>query len=175
MIKQRRSRYNEFVIGDPVSSLFPDAPISFDEVFVASAERVDQFFSVWNRPINEPITFMGSLVVPDASYAVGPLVVSTENAIFAYRTDQAIPTATQSVQGFGRPLEQRHGVIGPRAGVSVGADLYYVSTENDLRSLNIGRQQQTTGTNSSIGLVVVGLTFGVDFLLLAAIAASCAS
>jgi len=143
------NQFNNFVIGDPDARGFPEGPITFSEVFAPSAPRVDQFFSVGNRPYGETITFMGNLQVADTATGIGPLVVSTETQIWAYRTDA--PSATwETMQNFGTLIISNHGIAGARSAVNVGFDFLYVSTENDIRSLNTSRQQQGTWSNTSI-------------------------
>lgn len=141
--------YNNFVIGDPDAAGFKEGPITFTEVFAPSAPRVDQFFSVGNRPFGEQITFMGNIQITDTSTGIGPLVVSTDTQIWTYRTDA--PSSTwETMQNFGTLTISNHGIKGARAAVNVGFDFLYMSTEDDIRSLNTSRQQQATWANVSI-------------------------
>jgi len=143
------NEFNNFVVGDPYARGFPLGPISFSEVFQPSASRVDQFFSVGDRPYGEKITYMGNVVVPDRSTESGPLIVSTENEIWTYRTDT--PASTwENTQGFGTLTIAGHGIKGARCATNVGYDTYYISTKNDVRTLNTSRQQQAVGANRSI-------------------------
>jgi len=143
------NRFNNFVVGDPSAKGFPDGPVSFTEVLTPSASRVGQFFSVGDRPFDEPITYMGNLQRVDASTEIGPLVVSVANQIWAYRTD--VPANQwEELQNFGTIIISNHGIAGARAAVNVGFDFLYTSTESDIRSLNTARQQQGSWANVSI-------------------------
>jgi hypothetical protein len=132
---------SEFTFGDPTGSLAaPDAPISFLEVQQLASPYFGQIFKLPTNYQNEPITAMGFLQLTDTSTGIGPTIVATRNAVFAYQTNQ--PRAAWEASQFGAIVVPNAGIAGQRAQVNVNDDLFFLSNEGDLRSLSMSRDEQ---------------------------------
>lgn len=128
----------EFGGSDPVSPSNPDAPITFLESIVSndnpSPAFPDQFFSLSYIEKLSNITAMGFLQKVDATSAIGygPLFVSTKEAIHVFPVSN--PRDTWSQGQFGRVLIFNYGVVGDKAHVNVGGDLFYRSWDGHVYS-----------------------------------------
>ena len=140
--------WNEYLFSDPDVSDFDLGESTFSEVFQPSASRFGQRFSIPSSGATLPITFFGSLLVPDTSTGIGGLVVSNRRRIIAVNSN-AIPTE-DITPNFSTVLVRDHGIVGAKAGVNVGYDFWYISTENQIRSLNTSRNQQGQSSNPSL-------------------------
>lgn len=134
---------NEFTAGDPTGSLYtPDAPITFEEVFAPGAPYRNQFFQLPTSWHNNPITSMGFLQTRDASTGIGPLIVSNNNQIFAFQTQNPRQTWEQT-NTFGQVVVHNAGIAGQRAQVNVNGDLWFGDNAGQVRSLSMSRNEQT--------------------------------
>jgi len=132
---------NEFTAGDPVgSTLTPNAPITFTEVLFPSSPYVNQIFQLSTNYNNDPITAITALPMIDTSTGIGPLIVSTANAIYSYLTQN--PRSQWETQQFASNIVFNMGIAGPAAQVIVGSDLYYLGVDGQLRSLSMSRDEQ---------------------------------
>lgn len=132
---------DEFTAGDPEGSLLtPNAPITFEEVLIPSAPYVNQFFRVSTNYSNDIITAMGFLQQVDKSTDIGPLFVSTQNAIWTYPTNN--PRSTWTSGAFGTVFVSNGGVAGQRSFVNVGSDIFFLSGDGQLRSASVSRDEQ---------------------------------
>jgi hypothetical protein len=131
---------HEFLAGDPVGGINPDAPITFEESLAPAGAFSGQTASLGSGSANDVITAMGFLLVQDSSTGIGPLVVMTNEAIHAFRAD--LPRADWANSAFGRVILPSAGAPGPRAIVNVNSDLHFVSGENQIRSLSLSATQQ---------------------------------
>lgn len=132
---------NDFTAGDPAGSLLaPNAPITFMEIEVPSSPYVGQIFQLSTNFNNDPITAMGFLSQVDASTAIGPLLVATQNALWAYNSQQ--PRNLWQNGTFGTSLTDNIGIAGPRAMANVSSDIFFISPDGQARTLNVSRQDQ---------------------------------
>lgn len=140
--------WNEYLFSDPAVSDFDNGESTFSEVFQGASSRFGQVFSVPGTSSRLPISFLGSILVPDTSTGIGGLIVSNKKRIIA-AASQNLPTE-QLVPGFTTLLVKDHGIAGPRAATNLGFDFLYISTENQVRSLNTSRNQQGQWSNPSL-------------------------
>ena len=132
---------NEFTGGDPAGSkLTPNAPITFTEVLAPSSPYVDQFFQLSTNYNNDPITAMTFLQATDTSTGIGPMLVSTANAIYSYQTQN--PRAQWEASRFGSNFVFSSGIAGPAAFVNVGSDVFYIANDGQINSLSMSRDEQ---------------------------------
>lgn len=132
---------NEFTGGDPAGSkATPNAPITFTEVLTPSSPYVDQFFQLSTNYSNDPITAMTFLQAADESTGIGPLLVSTANAIYSYQTQN--PRSQWEASRFGSNFVFNNGIAGPVSYVNVGSDLFYIASDGQINSLSMSRDEQ---------------------------------
>lgn len=132
---------NEFTAGDPAGNpLTPDAPITFEEVEAPSAPFLGQIFQLSTNYGNDPITAMAFLQLIDTSTGIGPFLVSTQNAIYSYNTQQ--PRTVWENGQFGSIFTFNNGIVGPRAFVNVNSDLFFLSNDGQVRSVSMSRDEQ---------------------------------
>ena len=136
---------NEFTGGDPTgNTATPDAPITFTEVEQTGSPFFGQIFQLPTDHANDPVTAMTFLQSVDTSTGIGPLLVSTRNAIYSYNTQNP---RTQWEQGqFGSTLLYSVGIAGQRASANVNGDLFFLSTDGQVRSLSMSRTEQSKWT-----------------------------
>jgi len=132
---------NEFTAGDPVgSTATPNAPISFEEFLTIGSPYFGQIFQLNTNYNNDPITAFAFLQSADTGTGIGPLLVSTQQAIYSYQTQQ--PRSFWEAGQFGSLLVYNSGIAGPRALVNINSDLFFISPDGQFRSLNMSRQEQ---------------------------------
>lgn len=132
---------NEFTAGDPTGNqATPDAPITFLEYCTPSTGFTGQTFALSTNYNNDPITAIAFLQVADVSTGIGPLLVSTQSAIYSYLTQN--PRDTWTAGQFGSVLCYNAGVVGPRAVTNVNSDVWFVSSDGQIRSLAMSRDEQ---------------------------------
>lgn len=132
---------DEITAGDPVGTGFPNAPVTFEEIMAPGASYLGQIFQLPTSHNNEPITAMGFLQVVDTSTGIGPLLVSTEQAIYSYQTQT--PRVNWESSQFGSMVVPNAGIAGPRAMVNVSADVWFTSSDGHVRSLSMSRNEQS--------------------------------
>lgn len=143
------SEFNEFTAGDPVGPSFPDAPITFEEVFGLAAPFATQAsFSLGSQSSHQSITAMGLMQAPDSSTGAGPLVVGTALATYLYRAD--LPRDQWEQTAFGKCFLYNAGPGGPRCIVNVNSDLMLMCNDNQFRSLLLSRSQEDKWSNAPI-------------------------
>lgn len=144
------NKSNEFSAGDVVGNeITPDAPITINEIVTGDfAADIYQAPSEYARPI----TAMARLQAVDSSTGIGQVLVATEKEIFGYNT--VAPRADWVAGQFGTMLNYESGIIGPRAHTNVGSDLFYVSADGQLRSLNSSRDDQRQWSRSPLSIEV---------------------
>lgn len=131
---------NEFTAGDPTGSLStPDAPITFFEI-APSAPYAGQFFQISTNYNNDPITAMAFLQSADTSTGIGPLLVSTQNGVYSYQSQ--IPRAQWESSTFGSNFIFNNGIAGQRAFVNVNSDLFFISSDGQIRTASMSRDEQ---------------------------------
>lgn len=131
---------NEFTLGDPSGSLAtPDAPITFEEVLLPGA-FFGQFFQLSTNYNNDPITAMGFLQTIDTSTGIGPLLVSTQSAVYSYQTQN--PRTSWQAGQFGSIFIPSTGFAGQRAFTNVSSDVFFLSSDGQVRSASMSRQEQ---------------------------------
>lgn len=141
---------HEFIFGDPVdpSENFPDAPITYREVFGEAAAYREQSFSLGASNANEPITAMTNLIILDSSTGIGPTAVFTKNAIYSFPTDQ--PRVNWGNVNESGKLISYVGTSGPRTVAHANTDLFFLSPDGAVRSLSNSRDEQRRYSNSGI-------------------------
>lgn len=139
--------------GDPVgSTAAPDAPITFLEILTPSSPYVADVYEVPTAVKNNTfITAMGFLHVLDKSTEIGSLLVSTADAIYQYPT--YLPRSQwQGGTGdavFGSILLSQ-GIAGQRAQTNVNSDFFFKSTDQQVYTFTMARNQQYRWANSAI-------------------------
>lgn len=132
---------NEFTAGDPSGSLAtPNAPISFEELLTITSPFFGQVFQLSTNYNNDPITAFAFLQSVDTGTGWGPLLVSTENAIYSYQTQN--PRNTWETGRFGTLVVYNAGIVGPRAVVNINGDMFFISADGQFRSLSMSRDEQ---------------------------------
>lgn len=158
------SHVHEFTAGDPVGSLAaPDAPVTFEEVLVPGAPYFGQIFSLGSTNTNNPITAMGFIQLADTSTGIGPLFVSTKDAVYTYRTDYP-RDQWESIQ-FGSLILYNSGMAGPRSFTNVNSDLIFMGSDRQVRTLHTARASQGKWTNAPIDREVRNWTQSNDIEL----------
>lgn len=132
---------NEFTAGDPVGNpLTPDAPISFQEVMTIGSPYFGQLFSTGTASHNDPITYVGFLQVTDSSTEIGPTIIGTSRAVYAYNTQNVRSSWDQ--QKFGSCICYNAGIVGPRAFCNTNSDAFFLSADGYVRALSQSRDEQ---------------------------------
>lgn len=140
---------NEFTAGDPVGSqATPDAPITFLEYFTPGSDFFQQAFQLNTNYNNDPITAFGFLQAVDSSTGIGPLLVATRSAIYAYLSQN--PRDTWEAGQFGSNILYGAGIAGPRAIANLNSDVIFFSAEGQARSLSMSRQEQGKWSHTPI-------------------------
>lgn len=131
----------EFTAGDPTGNLAtPEAPITFEEIEAPQAPYIGQIFALPSVVGSTKITAMTFLTLNDTSTGIGPLIVATPNVMFSFQSQ--IPRASWQNSQFGSCYVNDSGIVGQRAHVNVGADLFYLSADGFIRSANMSRSEQ---------------------------------
>jgi len=133
---------NEFTAGDPIGIGFPDAPITFEEILLPSTGFTGQSFQLSTNYSNDPLTAMIFLQVADTSTGIGPMLVSTQNGIWSYATQNARSLWTQGQ--FGSCLTFNNGIVGPEAVVNVNSEIFYMSADGQIRNIAMSRDEQAS-------------------------------
>lgn len=133
---------SEFTGGDPTGEIGNvNPPITFAEVLVPNAAYYDQFFQLGTQYAGDSITAMAFLQTVDTGTGIGPLLVSTANTIFSYRTD--LPRAQWGTGvAFGSLFLYEAGIIGQRAFCNVNSDLFFLGSDGYIRSVSMSRSEQ---------------------------------
>lgn len=132
---------NEFTAGDPAGSLAaPDAPITFAEVLQPAAPYFGQIFQLSTNYNNDPITAMTFLQTDDTSTGIGSFLVSTQTAIYSYLAQ--LPRAQWEAGEFGSILVYNNGIAGARSLINLNSDLIYLSSDCQVRSISMSRDEQ---------------------------------
>lgn len=143
---------NEFTAGDPTGSLAtPDAPITFDEVLVPSSPFFNQIFQLPTDYINEninEITAATFLQFTDTSTGIGPLLLSTSQGIYTFQTQ--LPRDQWEAGQFGTAFVYNNGIAGPKSFAHVNSDLFYISSDGQLRTLSMSRDEQKKWSKKGI-------------------------
>lgn len=147
---------NEFTASDPAVYGFPNGPISFTEILTPTSDYIGQVFQLSTNFNNDPITGMGFLQVTDTSTGIGPLLVSTQNAIFSYHTE--LPRSRWQGVGapniFGSLYVAGVGAAGPRAFCNVNSDMFFISNDGQIRSASMSRNEQGKWATTPVSLEV---------------------
>lgn len=144
----------DWTAGDPAgNTATPDAPITFFEVLLTGSPYLANVYQIPTASkLARKITAMGFLQVIDTSTGIGPLIVSTANALYSYRTD--LPRAQW--QGgandfvFGSMLLPSTGIVGQRAHTNVGGDILFLGRDGQVYALSMARNDQRRWGNSPI-------------------------
>ena len=142
------SAVHEFTASDPVGGINLDAPITFEEVLASGGAYAGQVFSLGSQSANQPITAMGFLQVADTSTGVGPLFIATRNSIYLYQAN--LPRTEWEETAFGRLGLYNAGMAGPRTFTNQNSDLMFLSGDNQVRSLLLGRAGQERWENAPL-------------------------
>ena len=149
------SAQNEFTAGDPVgSTIAPEAPITFNEIYQEAGEFVGQTFSLGSINKNVPITAMGFLQIMDSSTGIGPLFIATKDTIYSYQTNTPRANWVGGDQAFGQMILYNAGIIGPKAVDNLNSDLIFMSGDGHIRALTISREYTQAWENSPMDLNV---------------------
>lgn len=132
---------NEWTASDPVGVAFPNAPLTFNEIETVGGTYYGQIFQLPGNFNNEVITGMFNLPLVDTSTGIGPMLVSSKNAIYSYQTQN--PRADWESPGFGTLFIPEFGIPGPLAATPLNSDLYFVGTDGQIRSASMSRDAQT--------------------------------
>lgn len=139
---------HEFGAGDPVGGINANAPVTFEESLSPGSPYNGQFFSLGTTNANNPITYMGYLQQADTSTGYGPLVVATDDSVYTFLANQ--PRANWEASQFGALSLFNAGIAGPRAAVNVNSDMMFMSADGQIRSLHMGRDEQTRWSSAPI-------------------------
>lgn len=140
---------NEFTGGDPTTSLAtPDAPVSFIESLAPSESFTGQIFQLPTSYYNLPITAMGFLQLIDTSTGIGPLIIGTNNEVFAANTQN--PRASWEAGPFISKIIANAGIAGQRAMVNVNSDMFFASRDGQVRTLSMSRSEQMKWSKTPI-------------------------
>lgn len=131
---------------DPTGTLGIDAPITFIDSFAPNSTFVEspEYCLSYVEPING-ITAMGYFQATQGSSGLGygPLFVSSKESIHVFPVNQ--PRENWNNGSFGEVYVFNYGIVGPRAHVHVGGDLYYRSHDCQIYSLKRILSDQDTG------------------------------
>lgn len=132
---------NEFTAGDPAGNkLTPNAPVTFEEVFTPSSPYLGQVFQLPTLATDEVITAMAFLQATDSSTGIGSLLVGTHRAIYSYQTQN--PRAQWDAGQFGSLFVFEAGIVGPRAFTNVNSDFFFMSSDGQIRTASMSREEQ---------------------------------
>lgn len=132
---------NDYTAGDPTGSLAtPDAPITFFEVLEPSTGFTGQVFQLPTGKVSTQISAMGFLQMVDTSTGMGPLIIGTRDSVFSAQSQ--LPRTAWTSNQFASKIIANSGIAGPRAQVNVGSDLFFLSSDCQMRSLSMSRQEQ---------------------------------
>ncbi|HUS88780.1 MAG TPA: hypothetical protein VMW91_05320 [Desulfosporosinus sp.] len=137
---------HQFTAGDPVGGINSNAPITFEEVLAPASAFGGQVFSLGSQSANQPITAMGVLQVADTSTGIGPLFVATKNSVYLYQAN--LPRSQWDEAAFGRMVLYNAGIAGERAFTNLNSDLLFLSGDNQVRSLLMGKSGQERWENA---------------------------
>jgi len=143
----------EFGASDPVSPDNPYSPLTFLDSIVTdtnpSPAFPDQFFSLSYIDRLSSITAMGYFEKSSTSIGFGPLFVATKEAIYVYNVNAPREDWAKSV--FGSVMVHNIGIVGPKAHMNVGGDIWYRGPDGSIYSLAIisSDQQKWGVTNIS--------------------------
>lgn len=147
---------NEFTAGDPTgNTLTPDAPITFEEVEAPASPFFGDIYQLPTDYNNKPITAMTFLQFTDTSTGIGPLLISTSDQIFSYqsqlpRVSWLSASGGQTGTGFGTAFIHDAGIAGPRAFTHVNSDLFFLSSDGQIRSVAMSRDEQKKWSKTPI-------------------------
>lgn len=91
---------------------------------------------------------MAFLQVADTSTGIGPLLVSTRNAVYAYQVQN--PRQLWDQGQFGTNYLYSTGIAGPRAFTNTNSDIFMQSADGQVRSLSMARNAQNKWANTAI-------------------------
>lgn len=132
---------NEFTAGDPTGSLAaPDAPVTFLEVLTLASPFFGEIFQLPTSDVTLPISAMTFLQTTDTSTGIGPLLIATKKSIFSYNSQN--PRTAWKTSPFGSLFTFSAGIAGARAFVNVNSDLFFISSDGQLRSASMSRDEQ---------------------------------
>lgn len=132
---------SEFTGGDPIgSTAAPNAPLTFQEIELPASPYFGQIFQLTTASNNEPITAMGFLQMSDTGTGIGPLIIGTEKAIYAYGTQN--PRSDWEQGQFGGVFVYQTGIAGPRAWDNCNSDVFYLGFDGFVRTLAMSRNEQ---------------------------------
>lgn len=151
---------NSFTAGDPVGSLVaPEAPITFNEVYLEAGEYMGQTFSLGSINKNNPITAMGFLQVTDTSTGVGPLFVATKDTIYSYQTNYARSAWSGGEIAFGTMLTYNAGIIGQKAFDNLNTDVVFMSGDGHIRTMVVTKEYSQSWEDTPMDLDVWEWTY----------------
>lgn len=140
---------NVFTLGDPTGNpLTPDAPITYTEILAPQSLYIGQEFALPTGIGTSPITAMTVLSLNDTSTGIGPLVIGTEKSVFTFQAQQ--PRPTWQTGSFGSAYVRQFGMVGQRAHITIGSDLYFMSPDGFVRSANMSRAEQNKYSKAPI-------------------------
>lgn len=141
---------NSYTAGDPTGSLAsPNAPVTFEEILLPGSPVFGEAFDLPTDRV-EPITAMANLQLVDTSTGVGPLLIGTRNAIYSIQSQtprividaQGNQNPGWQTNGFASAFVLNAGIAGARACVNVNSDLFFMSSDGEIRSASMSRQEQ---------------------------------
>lgn len=151
---------NEFTAGDPSGSLAaPDAPITFMEIS-SGGPYAGQVFQLSTNYNNDPITAMAFLQVADTSTGIGSLLVATRNGVWAFHSE--VPRVDWENSTFGNNFLYNIGIAGPRSFVNVGSDLFFISSDGQIRTASMSRDEQKRWSKTPLSREVQNWLLYVD-------------
>lgn len=142
---------NELTAGDPIGLrglTNANPPISFLEIQQPGSDFFGQAFQLSTNYNNDRISAITFLQVADTSTGIGPLLVATRRAIWSYQSQA--PRASWEQTQFGSLLLYNTGIIGQRSLVGVNSDLFFVSSDGEIRVLSMSRDEQSKWTKTPL-------------------------
>jgi len=140
---------NNFTLGDPVGDFTrPNAPISFEEVYLPGTGFTGQVFNLGFGYGNERISAMGFISSRNSQSKIqatnyGPLYVATQRSFHIY--DAELPRVQWTVDGFGRLELNAIGIVGQRAHELVGSDVIFQDVQGHIHSLTKAQNDERSG------------------------------
>jgi hypothetical protein len=138
---------NEFTGGDPIGNLLtPNAPITAEEITLSGSPYFAEIYQAPSK-YDAPISAMATLQVSDTSTGIGPLLVATKKEIFVYNTvgpreSWITRSGTADSGQFGKSISDNAGIAGARAFVNVNSDLFFISSDGQMRSITVSKDEQ---------------------------------
>lgn len=141
---------DEYTAGDPTGdNATPEAPVTFEEIDTIGSPVFGEIFELPTGR-TETITAMAFLQLTDTSTGLGPLLIGSENAIYSVHAE--LPRtivdplgniiANWEQNGFATAFVLNAGIAGFRAWTNVNSDVFFTSSDGQVRTATMSRAEQ---------------------------------